>query len=211
MQLVLLQGEILCRGHGGNISAGAGTNGWEFKKQERGSARGFGGNTDWEGGSLCLPWHSAAALTPHHPFHSLSEQGADGGWGESEAAGMSPCPWKHLPCCVGCSETDKAPQRTKKRYTPKMGPHLYTLWSCLLPWDSLMNLSGCSVPLAEACSGLGAVLATVIPVPAQVPLQPSCSSPLRPHSLSKPFAWSSVTQSPQAATCTLQTSCCIKD
>lgn len=40
-----------------------------------------------------------------------------------------------------------------------------------------MNPSGCSVPLAEACSGLGAVLATVIPVPAQVPLQPELLQP----------------------------------
>lgn len=41
MQLLLIQGEILWLGHGENGSAGAGTSGWEFKKQERGSALGF--------------------------------------------------------------------------------------------------------------------------------------------------------------------------
>lgn len=127
-------------------------------KSRRGDQpEGLGENTDSDGGWLCLPGHPAAVLTPHHPFHSLSEQGADSGWGEGEAAGMSPWPWKHLPCCPGCSEVDKAPQRTKQRSTPKVGPHLYPLWSCFLPWDSLMDPFGCSVPLAGACSGLEAV------------------------------------------------------
>lgn len=58
-----------------------------------------------------------------------------------------------------------------------MGSHLHPLGSCLLSWDSLVDPSGCSVPLAGACSGLGAVLAIVIPIPARVPLQPELLQP----------------------------------
>lgn len=197
MQLVLIQGEILWLGHGGNGSAGAGTNG--------GSLRTLTGM-----GAGCV---SLGVLQLHSPLTTLSilfqnkVLTVDG-----VKVKLQVCP--HVPgsislAALGVQRWTK-PLRGQRSGDPsKWGSA--SILSCLLPWDSLMDPSGCSVPLAGACSGLGAVLATVIPSQPVCPCSQSCSSPLTPDTVSEPFAQSSVTQMPQAAACTLQTSCCIKD
>lgn len=68
MQLVLIQGEILWLGHGANGSAGAGTDGWELKKQERGSAQGLGGTLNRMGPG-CV---SLGIPQLHSPLTTLS-------------------------------------------------------------------------------------------------------------------------------------------